>query len=63
MIESLKKAEGKKVFFILVNDFPAIFKELNEAGFTFAKDFLNAVEFLSDAEGVPLDSHKLVMSL
>ena len=59
MINSLKNSGGKKIFFILVN-YPLLRQILMQFGFVEGKDFLNAELFLSDAHGVPLDSHQFV---
>lgn len=63
VINSLKNSEGKKVFFIFSNEFPAICQIFTRAGFKEGVDFVNVFEFLSDAEGVPLNSYSLVKLL
>lgn len=61
LIDAMKLSQGKKVFFILFPNFP--FDALTQAGFVYGKDFLNGLEFLSAANGVPLDSYQLVQAL
>ena len=61
LIAEMKKAHGKKVFFILLPNFP--FNVLIKAGFAFGKDFLNGIEFLSDANGVQLNSYPLIQAM
>lgn len=62
LVKSLKKSKGKKIFFILAN-YPAVHKILTQLGFVEGKDFINAILFLSDAHGVPFNSHSLVKLL
>ncbi|MBR4152465.1 MAG: glycosyltransferase family 8 protein [Selenomonadaceae bacterium] len=61
LIDAMKKARGKKIFFILFPKFP--FKVLIQEGFSFGKDFLNGFEFLSKAQGVTLNSYSLVQAM
>ena len=63
LIDAMKNSNGKKVFFIAIREFVVVYQFLTRAGFTPNKDFVNAFEFLSDAEGVPLNSHFLVKLL
>lgn len=63
LADEIKNAKGKKVFFIAIREFLAVYQSLTRAGFTYGKDFVNAFEFLSDAEGLPLNSHFLVKLL
>ena len=63
LVNSMQNSSGKKVFFLAIFEFPQVYKILTDAGFTPGKDFLNAFEFLSDAEGVPFNSHFLVRLL
>ena len=62
LIKSLNKSRGRKIFFILEN-YPAVHSILTQAGFVEGRDFLNAMLFLSDAHGVPFDSHSLIKLL
>ena len=61
LLIEMRKSQGKKVFFILVSDFP--FSVLSEAGFVQGRDFLNGFEFLSEVHGFPFDSHRLIKVL
>ena len=61
LVDSMKAAQGKKVFFIMAQNFP--FNMLVKAGFVFGRDFLNAIEFLSEEQGVPLNSYKLLKNI
>ena len=61
LLVEMKTSQGKKVFFIMVTDFP--FSVLTEAGFVRWRDFLNGFEFLSEAEGFPLDSHRIIKAM
>ena len=64
LINSMQSSNGQKVYFLLLpNEFSQVQEMLTRAGFTAGKDFLNAMEFLSDAEGVPLNSYPLVKLL
>ena len=63
LIDAMKKSGGAKVFFVLVGNYLAAAQPLVQAGFVEGKDFLNAMLFLSDAHGVPLNSYSLVKLL
>lgn len=61
LLGAMKNSQGKKIFFIMVTDFP--FDVLKEAGFSIGQDFVNGFEFLSEVHGFPLDSHKLITAM
>ncbi|MCR5834594.1 MAG: hypothetical protein K6G55_08115 [Selenomonadaceae bacterium] len=61
LINKMKAANGKKVFFILANGFP--FGILQQAGFTFNKDFVNGFDFLSEANGIQLNSYEMIKNM
>lgn len=61
LLDAMKKARGKKVFFIMVPNFPL--QILLKAGFVPGRDFVNGLEFLSEVQGVPLNSHELVKAM
>ena len=61
LIYAMRRSHGKKVFFIIVANFP--FNVLTEAGFVNGRDFLNGIEFFSEANGMPLDSHTFLKSM
>ena len=57
----MSNARGKKIFFICVPNFP--FAALIQAGFVFGKDFVNGLDFLSEAHGVPLNPYTFVNAM
>ena len=61
LIDAMKKAKGKKVFFIVLPNFP--FNLLIQEGFVPGKDFVNGFEFLSEAQGLPLNSYPFVQAM
>ena len=61
LIYAMKKAEGKKIFFIVLPNFP--FNLLIQEGFIPGKDFVNGLEFLSEAQGLPLNSYPFVQAM
>lgn len=61
LVDAMKEAQGKKVFFIMAQNFP--FDTLTKSGFVFGRDFLNAMEFLSEEQGVSLNSYKLLQGI
>lgn len=61
LLDEMNAAQGKKVFFIMATDFP--YEVLTEAGFVRGRDYLNGFEFLSEAHGFPLDSHRLLKAM
>ena len=64
LANSMKNSLGKKIFFILfVEGYPQLRLELLRAGFVEGRDFINAAMFLSDANGVPLNTYELVKAM
>ena len=61
LIDAMNASRGKKVFIILLLGFP--FQSLTAAGFVFGKDFFDGMEFLSAANGLPLDSYQLIKAM
>ena len=61
LIDAMKCSQDKRVFFILVPNFP--FGILIQAGFVYGKDFLNGFDFLSEANGIPLNSYELIKAM
>lgn len=60
LIDAMNASRGKKVFFIMI---PFPFQILTDAGFEPGKNFVNGLEFLSEAQGVPLNSHELIKAM
>lgn len=64
MVDSLAASRGEKVFFVLLFlEYQPVREILTRKGFVEGRDFLNAVSFLSDAHGVPLNSYPLIKLL
>lgn len=61
LIGIINASEGKKIFFIMVPNFP--FAALTREGFVQGKDFVNGLKLLSDAQGAPLDSYPLILAM
>ena len=61
LIDAMKFYKGKKVFFIIVANFP--FNALTQAGFVYGRDFINGVELLSEANGVPMNSYPFIQAM
>lgn len=61
LIDAMKLSQGKKIFFILLPNFP--FAALIQAGFVYGKDFLNGLDFLSTEHGLPLNSYRLIQAM
>lgn len=61
LLDAMKKARGKKIFFIVMPNFP--FSALTKEGFVFGKDFVNGLDFLTEAQGVPPNSHALIKAM
>ncbi len=62
LIEAMKNSNGKKIFFIMVS-YQATSSILKQFGFTEGKDFINAVHFLSAAQGYPMSTQNLIKLL
>ena len=63
LAESMKKSKGKKLYFIMAGNFPLIHAELTKAGFVDGKDFVNGTIFMSEMQGVPMNSYPLVKAM
>ena len=62
--ESIKKSAGTKVYFILISNYYYFVRaDLMKVGFVEGRDFVNAIQFLSDAHGVKLDTYNFVKAL
>ena len=59
----LKRSGGRKIFFLLVDGFPAISELLTKAGFVEGRDFINGMAFLSNAHGVNMNPYPLVKAM
>ena len=66
LLNSMTAQRGKKVFFILIFS-NQIYNQLRDilksVGFIEGQDFFNAVDFLSEIHGVPLNSWKMIKNL
>lgn len=60
---SLKNAGGRKIFFLIIDQYPAIRELLMKAGFFEGEDFINGMAFLSEAHGVKINSYPLVKAM
>ena len=64
LVNSMRNSLGKKIFFILfLNGYAQLRFALINAGFVEGRDFINAEMFLSDANGVPLNTYQLVKAM
>ena len=61
LLDAMNASHGRKIFFIMLPKFP--FQILIQAGFVPGRDFFNGVEFLSEAQGVPLNSWPLIQAM
>ena len=61
LVASMKNSRGKKIFFIMAQGFNL--NLLARAGFTFGSDYLNAMEFLSEEQGMSMNSYPLIYSM
>ena len=61
LIDAMKKSQGKKIFFIMLPNFS--YQILIQAGFIPNKDFVNGLDFLSEAQGVPLNSYQFIKGM
>lgn len=62
LIESMKKSQGKKFYFILAKYKP-VKEKLIDAGFVERKDFIDATLLLSDKHGYPLPTDPILRYL
>ncbi|MBR5913815.1 MAG: hypothetical protein IKZ58_05595 [Selenomonadaceae bacterium] len=63
LLESMESSRDKKVFFILFEDYYKLREILIQAGFVEGCDFINAMMFLPDTNGVELNTYELVRNM
>ena len=63
LVYAMGKAHGRKVFFIIVQNFDAVNDLLTQLDFVRGEDFFNGTDFLSETHGVPFDSLALIKAL
>lgn len=61
LVNAMNKSRGKKIFFIMAQGFPL--QLLAKAGFVFGADYLNALEFLSEEQGMSMNSYPLLHAM
>ena len=61
IFEQMNSSRGKKIFFIFVPDFP--FENFERLGFVRGKDFLNALEIVSNDYGFLPKSHAIIKAM
>lgn len=61
LIEIMNITRGKKIFFIMAEDFP--FDVLEEAGFVNGINFLDCFDFLPHSQEEPLNSYPLIQAM
>ena len=61
LLDAMKNSQGKKIFFIILPNFP--YQILTQAGFVYGRDFVNGLEFLSEAHGLTLNSYPLIKAM
>ena len=59
----MNKSRGKKGFFILFEGYYNLRQYLINKGFVEGQDFINAAMFLSDANGVWLNTYNVVRNM
>lgn len=63
MVDSIRNSGGRKIFFILLDNFSQVYDFLTRAGLVFGRDFISGFEFLSEAEGLAWDSYSFIKLL
>lgn len=63
LVYAMGRAGGKKIFFVFVPNFSGVSELLTKIDFVEGSDFVNGFEFLSEAQGFPLDSYPLVQAM
>lgn len=61
LLDSMNASRGRKLFFIVLPNFP--FEVLTKFGFVHGRDFVNGMEFLSEAHGIQFNSHPLIRAM
>lgn len=63
LVQSMKESKDKKVYFMFLGQYRQLRSQLTDYGFVEGRDFVNAAIFLSDANGVPLNTYDLVKAM
>ena len=63
LLDYITESRGKKVIFILFSAYYQMLPHLINAGFVEGQDFINAALFLSDANGIPLNTYQFVKAM
>lgn len=63
LIKALNQSKGKKIFFILLNNYGAVHKILTDNNFVENIDFINGFMFLSENQGIPFNTHFIVRAM
>ena len=61
LLDAMKKSQGKKIFFIVAQNFP--FNVLARSGFVPGRDFVNGMEFLTEEQGITMNSYPLLTAM
>ena len=61
LLDAMNASRGKKVFFIMLPKFP--FQILTQAGFAEDKDFMNGLDFFSEAQNFPMSPWPLIQAM
>ena len=66
LANAMNESRGRKVVFVLTSH-PSIYQQLKkiltQLGFVEGRDFVNALEFLSEAQGVPFDAWSIIQNM
>ena len=57
----IQSLDDKGIFFIVIPNFR--FDILTDNGFVHGRDFLNGMEFLSEEQGLPINSYPLIQAM
>ncbi len=63
LVYAMGKAQGRKVFFLLVPNFSAISDILTQIDFAPGRDFINGMDFIPGAQGVPFNPYGLIKAM
>lgn len=63
LVMSMWKAQGQKVFFLFVPDFPTLSEALKKLDFVPNRDFLNGLDFLPAEQALLFNSHSLIQAM
>lgn len=63
LIDAMNKKPGQMIAFAFIGNYQIFFQRMVQAGFVAGRDFIDAMLFMSDANGMPMNTYPLLKML